>query len=82
MASDGEDRVQREHRYSEPNWLEKAAAERPIGRFLASEEVAKPMKFLASDDPGMISSSVIEFAPSVCGAYLFASATPESKMTL
>jgi NAD(P)-dependent dehydrogenase (short-subunit alcohol dehydrogenase family) len=82
MASDGEDRVQREYHGAEENWLEKAAAERPFGRLLAPQEVANAVAFLVSDDAGMITGSVIDFDQSVCGAYPFAPPTPESKMTL
>lgn len=82
MASDGEDRTQREYHGAEANWLEKVAAERPFGRLLSPEEVAKAVTYLASDDAGMMTGSVIDFDQSVCGAYPFAPPTPESKMTL
>ncbi len=67
MASDGEDRIQREYHGAEENWLEKAAAGRPFGRLLAPEEVAKAVTFLLSDDAGMMTGSVIDFDQSVAG---------------
>ncbi|MQB46486.1 SDR family oxidoreductase [Rhizobium sp. ICMP 5592] len=69
MASDGEDRIQREYHRAEPDWLAKAAAGQPFGRILAPEEVAKAVLFLASDDSGMMTGSVVHFDQSVWGAY-------------
>ncbi|MER8864623.1 SDR family oxidoreductase [Mesorhizobium sp. M0751] len=69
MASDGEDRVQREHHHAEADWLAKAAAAQPFGRLLAPEEVARAVLFLASDDSGMMTGAVVHFDQSVWGAY-------------
>ncbi|MDQ6436394.1 SDR family oxidoreductase [Mesorhizobium sp. LHD-90] len=69
MASDGEDRVQREYHGADPDWLAKAAAGQPFGRILAPEEVARAVLFLASDDSGMMTGAVIHFDQSVWGAY-------------
>lgn len=69
MASDGEDRIQREYHGGDDKWLEKAAAGQPFGRLLAPEEVARAVTFLASDDSGMMTGSVIHFDQSVWGAY-------------
>ena len=82
MASDGEDKTQREYHGADENWLEKAAAEQPFGRLLAPEEVAKAVTFLASEDSGMMTGSVINFDQSVWGAYPFAPPTPQGKLTL
>lgn len=69
MASDGEDRIQREYHGAAPDWLAKAAADQPFGRLLAPEEVARAVAFLASEDSGMMTGSVIHFDQSVWGAY-------------
>jgi NAD(P)-dependent dehydrogenase (short-subunit alcohol dehydrogenase family) len=69
MASDGEDRVQREYHQAETDWLAKAAAAQPFGRLLAPEEVARAVLFLASDDAGMMTGAVVHFDQSVWGAY-------------
>ncbi|MGY0193968.1 SDR family oxidoreductase [Leptothrix sp. BB-4] len=69
MASDGEDRVQREYHHADPDWLAKAAAAQPFGRLLDPAEVARAVAFLASDDSGMMTGSVIHFDQSVWGAY-------------
>ena len=41
MASDGEDRIQREYHGAAEDRLDDVAAEMPFGRLLAPEEVAK-----------------------------------------
>jgi NAD(P)-dependent dehydrogenase (short-subunit alcohol dehydrogenase family) len=80
MASDGEDRIQREFHGAVDGWLEKAAAERPFERLLAPEEVAKAVNFLVSDDSGMMTGSVIDFDQSVTGAYPYAPPSPAAKI--
>ncbi len=82
MASDGEDKTQREYHGADENWLEKVAAEQPFGRLLAPEEVAKAVNYLASEDAGMMTGSVINFDQSVWGGYQFAPPTPERAMSL
>ncbi|HXZ14748.1 MAG TPA: SDR family oxidoreductase [Roseiarcus sp.] len=81
MASDGEDRIQREYHGAKANWLEDAAAEQPFGRLLAPEEVARAVNFLVSADSGLMTGSVINFDQSVWGAYV-ASPAPPSRMEL
>ncbi len=82
MASDGEDRIQREYHGASPNWLEEAAAQQPFGRLLAPEEVARAVAFLVSADSGLMTGSLINFDQSVWGAYPFSPPTPPSKMEL
>jgi enoyl-[acyl-carrier-protein] reductase (NADH) len=82
MASDGEDRIQRQYHGASPNWLEEAAAQQPFGRLLAPEEVARAVAFLVSADSGLMTGSVINFDQSVWGAYPFSPPTPTSKMEL
>ena len=81
MASDGEDRVQREYHGAEPDWLAKAAAAQPFGRILAPEEVARAVLFLASDDSGMMTGSVIHFDQSVWGAYDAGPPAPQAALS-
>ena len=69
MASDGEDRTQREYHGADPDWLSKAAAAQPFGRLLDPAEVARAVGFLASDDSGMMTGAVIHFDQSVWGGY-------------
>ncbi|MGF1563088.1 MAG: SDR family oxidoreductase [Geminicoccaceae bacterium] len=82
MASDGEDRIQREYHGADPDWLDKAAAEQPFGRLLAPEEVARAVAYLASEDAGMMTGTVAHFDQSVWGAYPFAPPTPPEPMAL
>ncbi len=76
MASDGEDRIQREYHGADDNWLDKAAAEQPFERLVEPAEVAKAVTFLASNDSGLMTGSVINFDQSVWGGYSFAPPTP------
>lgn len=82
MASDGEDRIQREYHGADADWLEKAAAEQPFGRLIDPAEVARAVTFLSSSDSGMMTGSVIQFDQSVWGGYSFAPPTPEEPMAL
>ena len=82
MASDGEDRIQREYHGADANWLEKASADQPFGRLIAPAEVAKAVAFLASSDAGLMTGSVINFDQSVWGAYPFAPPAPQAKLAL
>ena len=82
MASDGEHRIQTEYHGAEDNWLDEAAAEQPFGRLLAPAEVAKAVTFLASEDAGMMTGSVVNFDQSVWGGYPFAPPSPPEAMTL
>ncbi len=82
MASDGEDRTQREYHGAPANWLDDVAKEQPFGRLLSPAEVARAVNFLVSADAGMMTGSVINFDQSVWGAYPFAPPTPVGAMKL
>jgi len=69
MASEGEDRIQREFHGAADDWLEKAAAQQPYGRLVDPMEVARAVAFLASDESGLMSGATINFDQSVWGAY-------------
>lgn len=81
MASDGEDRVQREYHGASDDWLDNAAAQQPFGRLIDPVEVARSVAFLASDDSGMMTGSVIHFDQSVWGGYSFAPPSPEDMLS-
>lgn len=81
MASDGEDRVQRDYHGADPDWLARVAATQPFGRILAPEEVARAVLFLASDDSGMMTGSVVHFDQSVWGAYDGAPPAPATALS-
>ncbi len=69
MASEGEDRIQREFHGAPADWLEKAAAAQPFGRLVDPQEVARACAFLATDESGLMTGSAICFDQSVWGAY-------------
>lgn len=81
MATDGEDRIQREYHDAEPDWLEKAAAAQPFGRLLDPAEVARAAAFLASADSGMMTGETVNFDQSVWGGY-GASPVPDEPLSL
>jgi hypothetical protein len=69
MASEGEDRIQREFHGSAPDWLEQAAAKQPFGRLVDPHEVARAVAFLCSGESGLMTGSVVEYDQSVWGGY-------------
>ncbi len=68
MATEGEDRIQREYHGAEDDWLAQASAQQPFGRLLQPDEVARAVNFLVSDDSGMMTGSVVRFDQSVMDA--------------
>ena len=69
MASDGEDRIQREFHGADPGWLDEAAAKQPTGRLLDPAEVARAVAFLSTAESGMMTGATINFDQAVWGAY-------------
>ncbi|WP_432348033.1 SDR family oxidoreductase [Shinella yambaruensis] len=69
MASEGEDRIQREFHGAADDWLAKAAASQPFGRLVDPAEVARASAYLSSPESGLMTGSVICFDQSVWGAY-------------
>ena len=68
MASDGEMRIQKLDG-SPDDWLEKAAPKQPWGRLIDPQEVARAVAFLASEESGLMTGSVVQYDQSVWGAY-------------
>jgi NAD(P)-dependent dehydrogenase (short-subunit alcohol dehydrogenase family) len=68
MASDGENAIQHIDG-NPPDWLEKAAPQQPFGRLIDPNKVARAVGFLASDESGLMTGSVIQYDQSVWGAY-------------
>ncbi len=69
MASDGEDRVQREYHDAGPEWLARAAEHQPFGRLISTAEVARAVAFLSCAESGLMTGSIINFDQSIWGAY-------------
>ena len=69
MASDGEDRIQREFHGASEDWLEKASAAQPFGRLVDPAEVARAVAFLSTPESGLMTGATINFDQAVWGAY-------------
>jgi len=68
MDTPSEHIIQRTYHGGGDDWLEKVESAQPFGRLLQTEEVARAIAFLASDESGMMTGSVIDFDQSVLGA--------------
>lgn len=80
MASDNERKLQLEES-GDSDWEAKASACLPFGRLLDPEEVAGAVLFLASDDAGMMTGSVIHYDQSVWGGYDGQAPGPSERLT-
>jgi len=67
MNTPGEHATQRRFHDAPDDWLERAAERQPFGRLLEPTEVARAIAFLASDESGMMTGSVIDFDQIVVG---------------
>ncbi|PIE16270.1 MAG: short-chain dehydrogenase [Rhodobacterales bacterium] len=79
MASEHERQLQLEES-GDPDWEAKANAGLPFGRLLDPAEVARAVLFLASDDAGMMTGSVIHYDQSVWGGYDSQAPGPAEKL--
>ena len=80
MNSDNERAVQ-ESETGDPEFIDREAAALPFGRLLDPDEVARAVAFLASDDSGMMTGSVVQFDQSVWGGYDGQAPTPAKPMS-
>jgi NAD(P)-dependent dehydrogenase (short-subunit alcohol dehydrogenase family) len=69
MASPGEDRIMKTYHGAQDGWLREAEARQPFGRLISMEEAARAVAYLASDESGLMTGSIIDFDQSVAGAY-------------
>jgi NAD(P)-dependent dehydrogenase (short-subunit alcohol dehydrogenase family) len=69
MASEGEDRIQRQYHGAGPDWIAKAGANQPFGRLIDPEEVGRAVVFLSCEESGLMTGSMVNFDQSVWGAY-------------
>ncbi len=81
MNSDHERALQAEE-LGDSSFIDRAAASMPFGRLLEPEEVAKAVLFLASEDSGMMTGSVVHFDQSVWGGYDGQAPAPAEPMKL
>jgi NAD(P)-dependent dehydrogenase (short-subunit alcohol dehydrogenase family) len=69
MDTPGEDRIMKLYHGAEEGWREKAEASLPMGRMLKPDEVARAVAYLATEESGMMTGSIIDFDQSVLGCY-------------
>lgn len=69
MDTPGEDRIMRTYHGAADGWREAAEAALPAGRLLKPTEVARTVAYLASEESGMMTGSIVDFDQSVAGCY-------------
>ncbi len=67
MNTPAEDAVQRRYHGAADGWLDEAATTRPFGRLIETAEAARAIAFLASDESGLMTGSIVDFDQSVPG---------------
>jgi len=65
----GEDRIQKTYHGARDGWLDGAEKALPFGRLIKTDEVARAVAFLSSDESGLMSGSIVDFDQSVLGSY-------------
>ena len=68
FADERENRIQHLYHDAPDDWLAKAEAGTPVGRLLKPTEVARAVAYLASDESGLMTGSIIDFDQQVLGA--------------
>ncbi|MBL8576803.1 MAG: SDR family oxidoreductase [Mesorhizobium sp.] len=68
MNTPGEDRIMKTYHGAQDGWLSGAEKTKPFGRLLEVEEVSRAIAYLASDESGMMTGSIIDFDQQVRGA--------------
>ena len=69
MNTPGEDNIMRTVHGAKDGWLEKAAAEQPFGRLIETDEAARAVAYLASEESGMMTGVNVDFDQSVLGTW-------------
>ena len=69
MDTPGEDSIMRRYHGAQDGWKEAAEAKLPTGRLLKVDEVARAVAFLASEESGLMTGSIIDFDQSILGCY-------------
>lgn len=68
MDTPGEDRIMKVFHGADDSWLQGTEAQKPFGRLLKPDEVARAVAFLASAESGLMTGSIIDFDQQVLGA--------------
>jgi NAD(P)-dependent dehydrogenase (short-subunit alcohol dehydrogenase family) len=69
MDTPGEDRIMKTFHGAKEGWREKAEAGLPFKRMLKTDEVARAVGYLASEESGMMTGSIVDFDQQVVGCY-------------
>jgi NAD(P)-dependent dehydrogenase (short-subunit alcohol dehydrogenase family) len=69
MDTPGEDRVMKTFHGAGEDWRVKAEAGLPFGRLVKTDEVARAVGYLASEESGVMTGSIVDFDQSVLGCY-------------
>jgi NAD(P)-dependent dehydrogenase (short-subunit alcohol dehydrogenase family) len=67
MDTPGEDVIQRRFHSDGAEWLDEAEARQPFGQLIKPQELAAMVAFLASDDAGVMTGSIIDYDQSIVG---------------
>lgn len=68
MNTPGEDRIMKTYHGAQEGWLGEAEKAKPFGRLLEVDEVSRAIAYLASDESGMMTGSIVDFDQQVRGA--------------
>lgn len=68
MDTPGEDVIQRKFHSDGQDWLEEAEVGQPFGRLVKMDEAARAIAFLASDESGLLTGTIMEYDQSVIGS--------------
>jgi NAD(P)-dependent dehydrogenase (short-subunit alcohol dehydrogenase family) len=69
MNSEGGDRTMRLYHGAKTGWQTEAAKTLPFGRLIEVAEVARAIAYLASEESGLMTGSIVDFDQSVVGAH-------------
>jgi NAD(P)-dependent dehydrogenase (short-subunit alcohol dehydrogenase family) len=78
MDTPGEDRIMKTYHGAKDGWLKEAEAKLPFGRLIKPEEVARAVAYLASEESGLMTGSIIDFDQQVLGCAESAPQPPPS----
>jgi len=67
MNSPGEHATQKRWHDAPDDWAARAAAAQPFGRLIEPSEAARAIAFLASDESGLMTGSIVDFDQTVVG---------------
>jgi NAD(P)-dependent dehydrogenase (short-subunit alcohol dehydrogenase family) len=78
MDTPGEDRIMKTYHGAQEGWLAKAEAGLPFGRLIKPDELARAAAYLASEESGLMTGSIIDFDQQVLGCAESAPQPPQT----